>query len=76
MPDGERSLVGLSQKTTVREINARLAAQFGPRVYFFGFRLVTGLVFSAPLRYTVEDIDELKTEFGIGNFMEDWYEED
>ena len=76
MPDGERSLVGFSQKTTVREINNRLAAHFGPRVYFFGFRLVTGLVFSAPLRYTVEDVDELKTDFGIGNFMEDWYEED
>ena len=76
MPDGERSLVGLSQKTTVATINARLAAHFGPRVYFFGFRLVTGLIFSAPLRYTVEDVDELKTDFGIGNFMEDWYEED
>ena len=76
MPDGERGLVGFSQKTTVRTINARLAAQFGPRVYFFGFRLVTGLVFSAPLRYTVEDVDELKTQFGIGSFAEDWYEED
>ena len=76
MPDGERGLIGFGQKTTVETINARLAAQFGPRVYFFGFRLVTGLVFSAPLRYTVEDVDELKSQFGIGSFAEDWYEED
>ena len=76
LPDGVVGLGLLNLSTTVGTINERLAQAFGPRTYFLGFRLVTGLIFSAPLRYTVEELGELKTDLGIGNFMEDWYEED
>ena len=76
LPDGVVGLGLLNLSTTVGTINERLAQAFGARTYFLGFRLVTGLIFSAPLRYTVEELGELKTDLGIGNFMEDWYEED
>ena len=54
LPDGVVGLGLLNLSTTVGTINERLAQAFGPRTYFLGFRLVTGLIFSAPLRYTVE----------------------
>ena len=76
LPDGVVGLGLLNLSTTVGTINERLAQAFGARTYFLGFRLVTGLIFSAPLRYTVEELGELKTDLGIGSFMEDWYEEE
>ena len=75
LPDGEPGIVALGLNTTVREVNTRLANNFGQGVYFLGYRLVTGLTISAALDLTLSQLDAMGLDLGIGNFMEDWFGE-
>ena len=75
MPDGERGLVAFGGNTTVATVNARLAQVFGHRVYFLGYRVVTGLVISARLTLTMDQLDAMDVQPGVGTFSGDWFGE-
>ena len=75
MPDGEPGIVAVGLNTTVREVNARLAAMFGRGVYFMGYRLVTGLTISAALALTMSQLDAMGLDLGVGTMADDWYGE-
>ena len=75
LPDGEPGIVALGLHTTVREVNTRLANNFGQGVYFLGYRLVTGLTISAALDLTLSQLDAMGLDLGIGTMAEDWYGE-
>ena len=74
-PDGVLGMVALHPDTTVGAINGRLANTFGARCFFLGFEMVAGYTISAPGRYTMRDLGELRTDLAIGSFMEDYFEE-
>ena len=75
MPDGEPGIVAVGLNTTVREVNARLAAMFGRGVYFMGYRLVTGLTISAALSLTMSQLDAMGLDLGVGTMADDWFGE-
>ena len=75
LPDGEPGIVALGLNTTVREVNTRLANNFGQGVYFLGYRLVTGLTISAALDLTLSQLDAMGLDLGIGTMAEDWFGE-
>ena len=75
LPDGEPGIVALGLHTTVREVNTRLANNFGQGVYFLGYRLVTGLTISAALDLTLSQLDAMGLDLGIGTMAEDWFGE-
>ena len=75
LPDGEPGSVALGLNTTGREVNTRLANNFGQGVYFLGYRLVTGLTISAALDLTLSQLDAMGLDLGIGSHMEDWFGE-
>ena len=75
LPDGEPGIVALGLNTTVREVNTRLANNFGQGVYFLGYRLVTGLTISAGLNLTLSQLDQMGLDLGVGTMAEDWFGE-
>ena len=74
-PDGGTGMVCVGRHTTVATVNARLAQVFGQRVYFLGYRVVTGLVISARLTLTMDRLDGMDLDLGVGTFTGDWYGE-
>ena len=75
LPDGEPGIVALGLHTTVREVNTRLANNFGQGVYFLGYRLATGLTISAALNLTMSELDAMGLDLGIGTMANDWFGE-
>ena len=75
LPDGEPGIVALGLNTTVREVNTRLANNFGQGVYFLGYRLATGLTISAALNLTMSELDAMGLALGIGTMANDWFGE-
>ena len=75
LPDGEPGIVALGLNTTVREVNTRLANNFGQGVYFLGYRLATGLTISAALNLTMSELDAMGLDLGIGTMANDWFGE-